>query len=276
MKYMLWLAALGILLMLPPKARSEKPYEVTLRMAQQLPSLLQSVEINSTIYGFGFSHDGLLIDGDKFYHGLANSPNGRHVKSFGFDGTTYWDRDYTPQRPTNAGFGTKMFFPVGLGGSTPLTAPYIWFWGDKKKVCWSDLRSSNAWTEVASKLKYESTRSIRDHTCDVFAMVYPDQKSSCRVALSRELRGFPIQVERTANGKYGGVLDITKTHKDRSGAVLAIEFQATLEGESPKLVYAVDVATLRINEPIDQARFVFDPVGIEVLVDVDEKQKAKR
>ena len=83
-------------------------------------------------------------------------------------------------------------------------------------------------------------------------------------------------MERTANGKYGGVLDITKTHKDRSGAVLAIEFQATLEGESPKLVYAVDVATLRINEPIDQARFVFDPVGIEVLVDVDEKQKAKR
>ena len=93
---------------------------------------------------------------------------------------------------------------------------------------------------------------------------YPEQNKRYRVAFSRELGGFPIQVERFASDKYFGTLDIIKTHKDRSGAILPIEMQSTLAGEAPKLERAVDVSTLRINEPIDPAKFVFDPTGIEV------------
>ncbi len=276
MIYTILVLALGFVLMLIPTARSEEPFEEALRSAQQLPSLLKSVEMNSAKYGTGFGHDILLIDGDKFYHGYVNNLNERHTKSFGFDGTTYWDRDLNPQRPAMAGYGTKSFFPVGLGGSTPLIAPYLWFWGDLKKISWSDLHSPKAWSEVTSMLKYESTRSIRDQTCDVFSIEYPDQNKSYRIAFSRELGGFPIQVERSANDKHFGTLDVIKTHKDRSGAILAIELQSTLAGESPKLESAVDVSTLRINEPIDPAKFSFDPVGIEIVVDVDAREKAKQ
>lgn len=276
MKYTILVLTLGFMLMLLRTARSEEPYEETLRRAQQLPSLLKSVEMNSTKYGTGFGHDILLIDGDKFYHGYTNSLSERHARSFGFDGATYWDRDLNPQRPTIAGYGTKSFFRVGLGGATPLVSPYLWFWGDLKKICWSDLRSPIAWSEVTTKMKYKSTRTIRDQICDVFAIEYPDQNKNYRVAFSRQLGGFPIQIESFANDKILGTLEVTKTHKDRSGAILPIETQSTVSGESPKLECAVDVSTLRINEPLDPAKFELDPAGVEVLVDVDEKQQAKR
>lgn len=48
---------------------------------------------------------------------------------------------------------------------------------------------------------------------------YPDQHRSYCVAFSRELGGFPIRVERFADDKHFGTLDVIQTHKDRSGAV---------------------------------------------------------
>lgn len=221
--------------------------QLTVQEISELPAKLRSCQLE---YRTAFSQAAMTVavEGKKY---RIETPGMRT----GFDGETHWVAD-----PRRGNIATAKEKPLTLRQVAvhPLTVPYLWVWGDPGSAVWSELQSEQAWKAVQEKMQFHEERVIRDQTCDVYRVSYPELDKEYEVAFARELDGFPVQVSTWLGGKHIVTVDVLKTQRDGSGAIVALQIQSTQQGKEPVMGQRVDVDSLRINQPIDQNLFEAD------------------
>ena len=205
-----------------------------------------------------------MIDGDRWVLRLSSG------KAAGYDGEFHWAERSGEERKI-VSYGGSEFMGFRQLNVLPITKQYAWFFGDSKEALWSDLRSLERWEEVRSRLEFIETKQIREQTCDVFRISYPALDREFEVAFSREYGGFPIQVALKLGGRLLGRSDATRLYRHASGAVIPLELRGALPDSPSETAFMIDEKDLRINEPIPDIEFAFDPTGADEVQSVDSQ-----
>ncbi len=183
----------------------------------------------------------VAVDGEKFFVRVAG-------RKAGFDGRWYWVQN--PLRIERSSFlGFKQL------DTHPLNAPYLWAWGDPSIAMWSDLAKNEIWDEVKQRMTYLESREVREQTCDVYLVDYPERSKRYVVAFSRELRGFPIQISFEYGGKHFSTVDVLETHQVGPSAIVAVKGQAERVGRDPIPWMQVELDSIKVNQPVEEALF---------------------
>jgi len=227
-----------------------------LQRARLLPMHLDTCELVYTSEVSRLGPRKLAVDRDKFY---LNT--GKMTKTVAFDGVQHWSKD-------NDGKGAvisklKPFSTVQLD-LHPLILPYSWFWENIREAKWSDLKSNEMWDAVIKRMAFRESLAIRGHECCVYEIAYSDDNM---FLVAIDMDGFPIQVESKRNGEPSK-LDVLKVVQHSSGATIGTDFLKTRPDKTQSKVF-VDSKSLRINEKVDPALFIFDPSGVVDLINLD-------
>lgn len=218
-----------------------------------------------------------IHDGGKFrldtFSANVKQPSAQPTQIFSFDGSKYYQK-HSSTLVTATTPAADRVLPIS---SNPLYATLYWLFAARNEYTWSVACNATAWSEVLAKGTFQKDEAVNGIPCHVVRLDFPHANTD--VWFARDQGCFPVKWSCFSK-KSGELLSQAEIvqHKvvQSEGVELFVPVQSRFSQAAAGGAKALDqtsvieVASLRVNEPVDQDLFTLVATPQMQVLDGDE------